>query len=62
VRSWLSPPLNDAGQFQRVLRDGIQWGISLQYEVQPSPEGLAQAFILAKHFLAKAPAIMVLGG
>jgi glucose-1-phosphate thymidylyltransferase len=52
---------NDVDQFQRVLGDGSQWGISLQYEVQPSPDGLAQAFILAEHFLAGAPAILVLG-
>ena len=52
---------NDADQFQRVLGDGSQWGISLQYKVQPSPDGLAQAFILAEQFLAGAPAVMVLG-
>ena len=52
---------NDVDQFQRVLGDGSQWGISLKYEVQPSPDGLAQAFILAEHFLAGAPAILVLG-
>ena len=52
---------NDADQFKRVLGDGSQWGISLQYKVQPSPDGLAQAFILAEQFLAGAPAAMVLG-
>ena len=52
---------NDADQFQRVLGDGSQWGISLQYKVQPSPDGLAQAFILAEQFLAGAPSVMVLG-
>jgi len=52
---------NDADQFRSVLGDGSQWGISLQYKVQPSPDGLAQAFILAEQFLAGNPAAMVLG-
>ena len=52
---------NDADQFQRVLGDGSQWGISLQNKVQPSPDGLAQAFILAEQFLAGTPAAIVLG-
>jgi len=52
---------HDHEQFQRTLGDGSQWGISLQYKVQPSPDGLAQAFILAEEFLAGAPAAMVLG-
>lgn len=52
---------NDQEQFQRTLGDGSQWGISLQYKVQPRPDGLAQAFILAEDFLAGAPAAMVLG-
>lgn len=51
----------DQDQFIRTLGDGSQWGISLQYKVQPSPDGLAQAFILAEEFLAGAPAAMVLG-
>lgn len=52
---------HDQGQFQRTLGDGSQWGIALQYKVQPSPDGLAQAFLLAEEFLAGAPAAMVLG-
>ena len=52
---------NDQEQFIRSLGDGSQWGISIQYEVQPSPDGLAQAFILAEDFMAGAPAAMVLG-
>lgn len=51
----------DQDQFIRTLGDGSQWGIALQYKVQPSPDGLAQAFILAEEFLAGAPAAMVLG-
>jgi len=52
---------HDQDQFIRTLGDGSQWGISLHYTVQPSPDGLAQAFILAEEFLAGAPAAMVLG-
>lgn len=51
----------DQAQFQRALGDGSQWGISLTYVVQPSPDGLAQAYILAEDFLAGAPSAMVLG-
>lgn len=52
---------HDYEQFQRTLGDGSQWGISLHYKVQPNPDGLAQAFILAEEFLAGASAAMVLG-
>jgi len=51
----------DQAQFQRLLGDGSQWGISLSYKIQPNPEGLAQAFILAENFLGGAPSAMVLG-
>lgn len=51
----------DQEQFQRTLGDGSQWGISLTYVVQPSPDGLAQAYILAGEFLDGAPSAMVLG-
>ena len=51
----------DQEQFRRTLGDGSQWGISLTYIVQPSPDGLAQAFILAEDFLDGAPSCMVLG-
>ena len=51
----------DQAQFQRMLGDGSQWGISLSYIVQPSPDGLAQAFILGEEFLDGAAAAMILG-
>ena len=51
----------DADQFKRALGDGSQWGISLSYVTQPSPDGLAQAYILAEDFLDGAPSAMVLG-
>ena len=53
--------LQDREQFQLLLGDGSQWGIRLEYKVQPSPDGLAQAFILAEDFLDGAPSAMVLG-
>ncbi|MDK3020789.1 glucose-1-phosphate thymidylyltransferase RfbA [Pseudodonghicola flavimaris] len=51
----------DQEQFIRTLGDGSQWGISLSYVVQPSPDGLAQAYLLAEDFLAGSPSAMVLG-
>ena len=51
----------DQDQFKRTLGDGSQWGVRLTYITQPSPDGLAQAFILAEDFLAGAPSALVLG-
>jgi glucose-1-phosphate thymidylyltransferase len=51
----------DQEQFRRTLGDGSQWGLSLTYIIQPNPDGLAQAYILAKDFLDGAPSAMVLG-
>ena len=51
----------DQAQFQRMLGDGSQWGLSLTYIPQPSPDGLAQAYLLAEDFLDGAPSAMVLG-
>ncbi|WP_299646448.1 glucose-1-phosphate thymidylyltransferase RfbA [uncultured Jannaschia sp.] len=51
----------DREQFQRTLGDGSLWGISLTYIEQPSPDGLAQAYLLAREFLDGAPSAMVLG-
>lgn len=51
----------DADQFQRTLGDGSQWGLRLSYLVQPRPEGLAQAYTIAKSWLAGAASALVLG-
>jgi glucose-1-phosphate thymidylyltransferase len=51
----------DQAQFERTLGDGSQWGLSLTYVTQPSPDGLAQAYLLAEAFLDGAPSAMVLG-
>jgi glucose-1-phosphate thymidylyltransferase len=51
----------DQHQFRRVLGDGSQWGLAFTFIEQPSPDGLAQAFVLAEEFLAGAPSVMVLG-
>lgn len=51
----------DQTQFQRLMGDGSQWGLSFTWIVQPSPDGLAQAYILARDFLDGAPSAMVLG-
>lgn len=56
----ITTPL-DQEQFQRTLGDGSHWGLSLTYIPQPSPDGLAQAYLLAEDFLAGAPSAMVLG-
>ena len=51
----------DIGRFETVLGDGSQWGISLTYAVQPSPDGLAQAFIIGADFIGNDPCCLVLG-
>ena len=47
--------------FSELLGDGSQWGVNISYTVQPSPDGLAQAFILGRDFIGKSPASLVLG-
>lgn len=51
----------DQAQFQRLLGNGSQWGLRFEWIIQPSPDGLAQAYLLAKDFLAGSPSAMVLG-
>ena len=51
----------DTPRFQQLLGDGAQWGIHLSYAVQPSPDGLAQAFIIGERFIGDAPSALVLG-
>jgi glucose-1-phosphate thymidylyltransferase len=51
----------DKTQFQRLLGDGSQWGIILEYEVQPSPDGLAQAFLIGDKFIGDSSVSLILG-
>ena len=51
----------DTPRFAELLGDGARWGINIQYAVQPSPDGLAQAFIIGKEFIGNNPSALVLG-
>lgn len=51
----------DTPRFQQLLGDGSRWGINLQYAIQPSPDGLAQAFLIGEQFLGGSPSALVLG-
>lgn len=51
----------DTPRFQQLLGDGEQWGLNLQYAVQPSPDGLAQAFLIGEDFIGNHPSALVLG-
>ncbi|GAA4340620.1 glucose-1-phosphate thymidylyltransferase RfbA [Pigmentiphaga soli] len=51
----------DLPRFEAMLGDGSQWGINLQYAAQPSPDGLAQAFVIGRHFIGNDPSALILG-
>jgi glucose-1-phosphate thymidylyltransferase len=51
----------DTPRFEQLLGDGSEWGMNLQYAIQPSPDGLAQAFIIGKEFIGNHPSALVLG-
>ncbi len=51
----------DITRFTELLRDGSQWGLNIQYAIQPSPDGLAEAFIIGKNFIGNNPSALVLG-
>ncbi len=52
---------SDTPRFKELLQDGRQWGLQISYKVQPSPDGLAQAFILGREFIGKDPSVLILG-
>src|SRR5579863_7338383 len=51
----------DTGRFAELLGDGHNWGLNIQYAVQPSPDGLAQAFLIGREFIGDQPSALILG-
>lgn len=51
----------DTPRFEELLGNGAQWGLNLSFAVQPSPDGLAQAFIIGRHFIGSGPSVLILG-
>ena len=51
----------DTPRFAELLGDGARWGMNIQYEVQPNPEGLAQAFVIGREFVGRSPSALILG-
>ena len=56
----ISTPL-DIPRFELLLKDGAQWGVNISYAVQPSPDGLAHAFIIGAEFIGSHPSVLILG-
>src|SRR5690242_9999571 len=52
---------SDTPRFEQLLGDGARWGLNLSYAVQPSPEGLAQAFLIGEQFVGSDPSVLILG-
>lgn len=51
----------DISKYENLLKDGSQWGMNISYEVQPSPDGLAQAFLIGENFIERDPTTLILG-